>query len=95
MQEKTTSFTGRKRYLKNRRSVKLADRIAQSLITVGGIGTILAISTVGLFLFWVVLPLFLPAKSAALGKHPSGKLQSEGVLHLGVDEYRSMLWSAL
>jgi phosphate transport system permease protein len=35
------------------------------LIVVGGLGTIAAVSLVGCFLVWVVVPLFLPARAAA------------------------------
>ncbi len=40
----------------------MADRAARWLIVAGGIGTILAVSVVCIFLVWVVIPLFLPAK---------------------------------
>lgn len=54
--------TGRGFGKKPRRRVMLADRLAQRLITVTGIGSIAAVSLVGLFLLWVVLPLLLPAR---------------------------------
>lgn len=38
------------------------DGAARALITVGGIGTIVAVCAVFLFLFWVVKDLFLPAR---------------------------------
>ncbi len=56
-----SQFTGRPRPLGTRWSVRWADRSAQALIVVGGLGTIGAVSLVGCFLVWVVLPLFLPA----------------------------------
>ena len=56
-----SQFTGRPRPLGTRWSVRWADRSAQALIVVGGLGTIAAVSLVGCFLVWVVLPLFLPA----------------------------------
>jgi hypothetical protein len=40
----------------------LADRLAQRLITISGIGSIAAVSLVGLFLLWVALPLLFPTK---------------------------------
>ncbi|QDT16814.1 ABC transporter permease subunit [Alienimonas californiensis] len=56
------SFTGRRRNRKTKASVRWADRIASGLISVGGIGTILAIFGVGLVLVWQVVPLFLPGE---------------------------------
>ncbi len=56
------SFTGRTRRRTTRWTVHLADRAARWLIVAGGIGTILAVSVVCIFLVWVVLPLFLPAR---------------------------------
>ncbi|MGL5094116.1 MAG: hypothetical protein ACRDD1_00910, partial [Planctomycetia bacterium] len=60
-----TSFTGRKRDRKTRSSVRFADFAAQTLITVGGVGTILAVLGVCVFLFWVAAPLFLSPKVGA------------------------------
>lgn len=56
--EPTRSFTGRRRRLQTRPIVKLGDRIARLLITVGGIGTIAAVLLICVFLVIVVLPLF-------------------------------------
>ncbi|HEX5139060.1 MAG TPA: ABC transporter permease subunit [Planctomycetota bacterium] len=39
------------------------ERLSRYLITAGGLGTIVAVSLVLVFLVWVVVPLFLPAKS--------------------------------
>ncbi len=68
------------------------DFFARGLITVGGIGTIVAVSTVCLFLIWVVLPLFLPASL-----HKSQDFQvawgETAPLHVAVDEYRVLGWS--
>jgi phosphate transport system permease protein len=60
MQDKR-AFTGRTRRLTNRWSVWFADRVAHSLITIGGIGTIVAVMLVFVFLLYVAAPLFLPA----------------------------------
>ena len=51
-------FTGRRRERTTSPSVKWADRVAAGLISVGGVGTILAIFGVGLVLVWQVIPLF-------------------------------------
>lgn len=53
-----STFTGRARRRSTRWQVRAGDRIARGVITFGGIGTIVAVSLVGLFLLWVVLPLF-------------------------------------
>lgn len=58
----TKPVTVRSRTRKTRWTVRLADRVARGLITVGGIGTIIAVSTICVFLVWVVVPLFLPAR---------------------------------
>jgi phosphate transport system permease protein len=55
------SFTGRTRRRTTRWTVHLADHAARWLIVAGGIGTIVAVSMVCIFLVWVVAPLFLPA----------------------------------
>jgi len=58
----TQSFTGRARRKKTHWSVRASDRFSKSLITVGGIGTILAVSTVFFYLLYVTVPLFRPAR---------------------------------
>ena len=53
-------------------AVRLSDAASRAIITVGGIGTIVAILLVGVFLVWVVVPLFAPAgvtPSASLPAH--------------------------
>jgi len=55
-----SAFTGRRRDRKPKRSVLVADKAAGALITVGGLGSILAVSMVGVFLIWVAAPLFFP-----------------------------------
>lgn len=56
------SFTGRTRRKKTNWSVRLSDRLSKVLITVGGIGTILAVSTVFFYLLYVAVPLFGSAR---------------------------------
>src|SRR5215475_10844051 len=56
-----TSFTGRKRQRQTRWTVHVADRAARWIIAAGGIGTIVAVLLVCVFLVWVVVPLFAPA----------------------------------
>jgi len=59
--ETPRTFTGRPRRRGTRFSVRLADRVARTLIAVGGIGTIVAVSMVCIFLVWTAVPLFFPA----------------------------------
>lgn len=85
----SSSFTGRSRGRSTRRSVLFVDRAARWIIAVGGIGTILAVLAVALFLVWVVLPLFLPAQV----EEPTRRTLSEAeLLGVGVDEYRLLSW---
>ncbi len=56
------TITGRTRRRGTRRSVYWADIVARWLIAAGGIGTIIAVSLVCVFLLSVVAPLFWPAK---------------------------------
>ena len=92
MTEKT--FTGVQRTRTTKKSVKLADRTARGLITIGGIGTIFFVCLIMVFLVWVVLPLFrggdlTDAKNIAAPRPADGAT----VLRLGVDEYRTLLWA--
>ena len=43
----------------------IVERLARTLISVAGFGTIFAVGTICLFLVWVVAPLFFPAKIGA------------------------------
>ncbi len=79
---------------RTRWAVRFADRLAAACISVGGIGTILAVSAVFLFLASVVIPLFTrgdaePASQAALDTSSS----SRRALHVGTDEYRVAGWT--
>jgi len=58
-----TSFTGRARRRATRPWVRASDTLARLLITLGGIGTIVAVLLVGVFLLAVALPLFRPARA--------------------------------
>ena len=91
------SFTGRTFSRKPSRRVLLTDTIARRLITLSGIGGIVAVSLVGLFLLWVVLPLLVPTEIAATGEElaPEGTAVPSGaaVLRQGVDVYASLAWT--
>ena len=85
----TNSFTGRQRERKTRKSVLYTDRAAQALVSVGGIGTIIAVLGVFVFLVWVAVPLFLPA---TLDNIESFEASKDDALHLGIDEYQLLSW---
>ena len=56
------TFTGRARRRKTDPWVRAGDLLARGLITIGGIGTIVAVLAVGIFLFAVAAPLFRGAR---------------------------------
>jgi phosphate transport system permease protein len=90
------TFTGRRHSRKPRRTVLLADRVARRLIATSGIGGIVAVSLVGLFLVWVALPLLRPARLApdpagATAAVPGAVMAVAG----GIDNYDTMTWSLL
>ena len=78
-----------KRERKVRRSVVIADKIADKVITVGGIMVIVAVVGMLLFLFAEVLPLFKKGKVTATYeyslKEPLGK-----IVNTGIDEYKTL-----
>lgn len=89
------SYTGRKRNRTTHWSVKFKDRLAHAVITVGGLGTIVAVTTVFLFLISVVIPLFKPPvvspPSTAVVPMPAGETSTP--VHVAVDEYNLLAWS--
>ncbi len=88
------SFTGRTRRRRTSWAVRAMDKLAHGLIVGGGIGTIVAVSMVCVFLLWVVLPLFQPASLSA----PAATASPWGarkLLHLASDEYRVAAWALL
>ncbi|MDY7108749.1 MAG: ABC transporter permease subunit [Planctomycetota bacterium] len=89
------TFTGRSRERSTRRSVRFADHASRFLITIGGIGTIVAVVFVCAFLAYKVLPLFLPAdvEYAAGVEKPAG--EARRVVHAAVDEYLTIVYVCL
>ena len=85
-----STFTGVARKRSTRRSVLIADKLARFSITVGGIGTIIAVLGVMVFLVWVVVPLFLPAQVEDVQAYDRDS--SEKLLHVAVDEYQVLSW---
>jgi phosphate transport system permease protein len=85
------SYTGITRRRTTKLSVKLIDRAAEGLITVGGIGTIVAVLMIMLFLVWIVLPLFTGGSLKATSS--TARLDTLHPIRMGIDEYRVMGWT--
>jgi phosphate transport system permease protein len=74
--------------------VRVADRVARALITVGGIGTIVAVTTLCLFLVWVVVPLFrAPRSDLRAASLPAPGAGDAPPLAVGLNEYVTMGWT--
>jgi phosphate transport system permease protein len=86
------TFTGIQRRKQTPLGVRLGDIVARWCITVGGIGTIVAVSAVFVFLFYVVLPLFLPS---SIERSATATISgaSEAPLRFAIDEYGVLGWS--
>lgn len=74
--------------------VLIADHVSRFFITVGGIGTILAILGVCVFLVWVVMPLFQGARVDDV-QGLVVNVRAEVPLHVACDEYQSLGWILL
>jgi phosphate transport system permease protein len=86
--------TSSRRRRETRRSVRIAERAAQVLISVGGLGTILFVSLIFVFLVSVVLPLVLDAKLEA-PRRLEASAGGDGAqpLEVQIDEYGLVAWS--
>jgi phosphate transport system permease protein len=76
--------------------VKVSDRVARWVIAVGGIGTIVAVLTVGLYLVWVAAPLFFSSKvepGTSLAAAPGGEQST--AYRIGVNDYETLAWLLL
>jgi len=83
------TFTGRTRRRTSHPWVRFGDALARGLITAGGIGTIIAVLLVGVFLLVVAAPLFRPAKSKPAG---AAALVAGRPLAIGSDDSGSVAW---
>ncbi|MEI6658167.1 MAG: ABC transporter permease subunit [Planctomycetota bacterium] len=83
------SFTGRSRRRTTHAWVRGSDTIARVVITLGGIGTIVAVLAVGVFLLAVAAPLFTSA-TAALDR--IAPLPDVSASFVGTDESGSVAW---
>ena len=74
--------------------VKLADRAARAVITMGGLGVVVSVLFIFLFILGEAWPLFRSATSSRL---PAAAEASElrGALVLGADEYQRKLYGLL
>ena len=71
------------------------ERVAGSIITVGGVGTIVSVSLIFFYLLWVVAPLFRGVRSESSGDFlvASGELSDSGLsAESGVDDDRLLAW---
>jgi phosphate transport system permease protein len=85
-------FTGHSRRRKTSRFVRFGEVASRLLITVGGIGTIIAVTLVCVFLVWVMYPLFLPASIKEDRSIPHTE-SAERPLKVGMDENQELGWS--
>lgn len=77
-----------------RKSVIIADRIADNVITIGGILVIAAVLGILVFLTVETLPLFRSGKILHSGRYPLSD-PPEKVVHAGMDEYRTIVYMLL
>jgi phosphate transport system permease protein len=87
-----SSFTGHSRRRKTTAAVRLGEVVSRYLITIGGIGTIAAVITVGVFLVIVAVPLFRSA-SMSPPTHLALPAKEQRLLRAGVDDYQMLGWT--
>jgi phosphate transport system permease protein len=85
------SFTGRQRHRRTRRSVRIAEKVAQALISIGGVGTILAVALIFVFLLWVIAPLFRSGELTASDRFASVEPSLPSAI--GLDAHCQLLWT--
>ncbi len=95
MDSPQSSYTGRDRRKSTRLSVRLADVVSTRVITIGGIGTIVAVSMVFVFLLAVVAPLFTSASLENSTPQNPAWSPDRAPLHMAMDEYRTIAWALL
>lgn len=92
--EPSASFTGLIRERSTPPSVRRAELTAKSLITLGGMGTIAAVTLIFVFLLWVVVPLF---GSSEVERAPvvekNDVTSTERIVRSGVDTQQLMGWT--
>jgi len=71
--------------------VRVVERVARACITIGGVGTILSVALIFVFLLGVVLPLFRGARvGEAAPVEAAGASERPGAV--GIDEYGRLHW---
>ena len=73
------------------RRVKLVDRLADSVIRVGGLLVIAAIALIFIFIVREIVPLFLPASLGPAQVHALTRPEAAPLL-AGTDEFESFAW---
>jgi phosphate transport system permease protein len=89
---KKPSFTGYTRRRQTRWSVRLGEVLSRGLIRVGGIGTIIAVALVCVFLVYVAYPIFLGASVKKAGNFAQSAPPARP-LRTAVDEYQLLGWT--
>ena len=92
----SSAFTGRARRRRTTRAVRVGESVSRLLITAGGLGTIVAVGTICVFLVWVVVPLFTGGRQEAAALQPAPQALRDGMpLHMEMDENRLAAWALL
>src|SRR4051794_15031419 len=87
-----TTFTGYIRQRKTRFSVRFGEISSRLMITFGGLGTIIAVVLVCVFLVWVAVPLFLGAETKEAAQYPAIWKQGKPI-RIGVDPDNALAWA--
>jgi ABC-type uncharacterized transport system permease subunit len=72
--------------------VKRIDRLANGVITLGGVGVVVSVLFIFLFILSQAFPLFRSAKVSRAAKTPTVSEALQAALVLGVDEYQRKLY---
>jgi phosphate transport system permease protein len=68
----------------------LKDVITRHLMTAGGISVIIAIVMIAIYLVWVVIPLFFPARLQQLASYPIPSSRGDQSLYYAMEEQREI-----
>ncbi|MBW6508453.1 MAG: ABC transporter permease subunit [Desulfuromonadales bacterium] len=86
-------ITGTQRRYTTKKSIKYMDVAATVLISLGGLGTIIAVAGVFIFLASVVVPLFAPAEMTPAQKISTIEAKTKQAPLLIVDEFQLSAWT--
>ncbi len=90
--DRNASFTGYARKRATTWSVRFFDRFWRWVITIGGIGTVVAVATICVFLVWVVVPLLRDAHLDSPRAMPRTAGDISRAIALGLDDYSAVVW---